>query len=404
MATNLYEVLEVDRNATAEEIRKAYKKRALQTHPDRITVPSEKEAATVEFRKLANAYEVLSDPEKRRTYDQVGVWPPPQDRQDGRSQHYRSHRRAPSFTDQARGPYREQSRYRERPFDDFVFMDPFQLFEMSFRDLFDDPIFRGITPFGRRPRPFDSWMGIDDPFMGSGFMRGLPALGMGPGFADFIEGPSASGNHRSRSMMNARLGSSGGRWVSESRMSQTVNGVTQSVWKRKDSDGNEYTTYTGRDGREQMFVNGVEQSTGRAPEKARDPAKQPPPLAPIQTFSQPQPFPQQQPYSQSPVDGGKRYSPQSPYPPPPPPNQTQYSGPPPPPQNQYSAPPLPPPPPYAPPPYVPPPSRYSGKLRRLMAYFGRLLKGGITAGRERRHSQEASQARSQGRSQGRPYW
>lgn len=64
-----YQVLGVDRKATLDEIKKSYRKLALQYHPDRN--PGNKEAEE-RFKEAAEAYEVLGDDEKRRRYDQFG--------------------------------------------------------------------------------------------------------------------------------------------------------------------------------------------------------------------------------------------------------------------------------------------------------------------------------------------
>lgn len=64
-----YEVLGVAKNATADEIKKAYRKKAIQYHPDRN--PGNKEAEE-KFKEAAEAYDVLSDADKRARYDQFG--------------------------------------------------------------------------------------------------------------------------------------------------------------------------------------------------------------------------------------------------------------------------------------------------------------------------------------------
>ena len=64
-----YEVLEVPKTATADEIKKAYRKKAIQYHPDKN--PGNKEAEE-KFKEAAEAYSVLSDPDKRAKYDQFG--------------------------------------------------------------------------------------------------------------------------------------------------------------------------------------------------------------------------------------------------------------------------------------------------------------------------------------------
>ena len=64
-----YEVLEVSKTATADEIKKAYRKKAIQFHPDKN--PGDKEAEE-KFKEAAEAYEILSDADKRARYDQFG--------------------------------------------------------------------------------------------------------------------------------------------------------------------------------------------------------------------------------------------------------------------------------------------------------------------------------------------
>ncbi|KJF42606.1 molecular chaperone DnaJ [Draconibacterium sediminis] len=64
-----YEVLGVGKSASAEEIKKAYRKKAIQYHPDKN--PDDKEAEE-KFKEAAEAYEVLSNPEKKQRYDQFG--------------------------------------------------------------------------------------------------------------------------------------------------------------------------------------------------------------------------------------------------------------------------------------------------------------------------------------------
>lgn len=66
---DFYEVLDVPRTASPEEIKKSYRKKALQYHPDRN--PGDTEAES-NFKEAASAYEVLSNPEKRARYDRFG--------------------------------------------------------------------------------------------------------------------------------------------------------------------------------------------------------------------------------------------------------------------------------------------------------------------------------------------
>jgi molecular chaperone DnaJ len=69
MKKDYYEILGIDKSATAEQIKKAYRKKAIEYHPDKN--PGNKDAEE-NFKVAAEAYEILSDPDKKARYDQYG--------------------------------------------------------------------------------------------------------------------------------------------------------------------------------------------------------------------------------------------------------------------------------------------------------------------------------------------
>ncbi|KAF9245300.1 DnaJ domain-containing protein [Melanogaster broomeanus] len=234
MATNLYEILGISRLATSEEIRKAYRRKALETHPDRLpqgATAGEKAASEEMFRKVNNAYEVLSDLQKRQAYDQHGVWPPPTPAPNG------------PFTNGPRFP----DRFSQDPFfsrgprmDPFGFSAPFTLFNSIFGDLHrafqSDPF--PSDPFGHRG--FGS-----GPFGGGGFPFMFPSGFNGGGI----------GSTTTSRMQGSGSGRRGGNWVSESWTTSSVNGVTHTKCVRRDSEGNEHVTYKLPDGTERYTLN-----------------------------------------------------------------------------------------------------------------------------------------------------
>ncbi|KAH0836588.1 hypothetical protein J3R83DRAFT_8288 [Lanmaoa asiatica] len=298
MATNLYEALGLSRNATTEEVRRAYRRKALETHPDRLpqgASPAEKSASEDLFRKVNNAYEVLSDPQSRAAYDQHGVWPPPTPAPQGPFPHGpHDPFSGPFFHD----PFPQNSFFRGPRMDPFGgfgfgsrpgprdFTDPFVLFDSIFGDLhraFEvDPFFD--DSFGRR--------GFGSNHFGGGFFGG--------GFPPM---PSSSfnfsgGGVRGSGMQTLSNGGSGGRWVSESWTSSSINGMTHTKCVRKDSDGNEHVTYRFPDGTERRTINGVEQSTSQPP-RALLTGAPPPPAPPVSYPTQVATMPPPPPYSEA---------------------------------------------------------------------------------------------------------
>ncbi|KAL8460512.1 hypothetical protein ACS0TY_032153 [Phlomoides rotata] len=70
MGVDYYKILQVDKNAKDDDLKKAYRKLAMKWHPDKN--PNNKKDAEAKFKQISEAYEVLSDPQKRAVYDQYG--------------------------------------------------------------------------------------------------------------------------------------------------------------------------------------------------------------------------------------------------------------------------------------------------------------------------------------------
>jgi DnaJ-class molecular chaperone len=136
---DFYEILGVDKSASADQIKKAYRQQALQWHPDRNKTAE----ATQKFKEINEAYEILSNPQKRQSYDQFGH--AAFDPRYGGSSAYgggggpfggQTYRQGP-FT------YTYSTGGRNAGFDFGGFSDPFEIFEQ---------FFGGASPFGRAQR------------------------------------------------------------------------------------------------------------------------------------------------------------------------------------------------------------------------------------------------------------
>ncbi|KAI6038082.1 hypothetical protein EDC04DRAFT_3026346 [Pisolithus marmoratus] len=234
-------------------LRKAYRRKALETHPDRLpqnASAADKAASEEMFRRVNNAYEVLNDPTNRKLYDEHGVWPPPTPQANGQ----------PSGWDSFNGP---SFGFGRTPFRGFT--DPFVLFNSIFGDIHrafsEDPLFN--DPFDR---PYTG--GFPSPFsLVAGSPFGAPR-----------------GNMQSiSSSSHGMLSGGNGRWTSETWTTQTINGVTQTKCIRRDSEGNENVLYKLPDGTVRRTMNGIEQppvDDRRAiehPSTRNDAFSQPPP-------------------------------------------------------------------------------------------------------------------------------
>ncbi|XP_077212738.1 uncharacterized protein LOC143858508 [Tasmannia lanceolata] len=70
MGVDYYNMLKVGRNSTDDDLKKAYRRLAMRWHPDKN--PNNKKEAEAKFKQISEAYDVLSDPQKRQIYDQYG--------------------------------------------------------------------------------------------------------------------------------------------------------------------------------------------------------------------------------------------------------------------------------------------------------------------------------------------
>src|SRR3989344_1859280 len=141
--SDYYDILGVSKSASADELKKAYRKQALEWHPDRHA-GSDKEAAEKRFKEINEAYQVLSDTQKRSAYDQFGhsAFAP-----GGGSAGFSGNPFAGGAQGGKYGPFTytyTTSGGGQNPFGNYDFGDPFDIFE-SF--------FGGGSPFRQKQIP-----------------------------------------------------------------------------------------------------------------------------------------------------------------------------------------------------------------------------------------------------------
>lgn len=143
MNNDYYQILGVAKTASADEIKKAYRKLALQYHPDR----NKTKEGEQKFKEVTKAYEVLSDPQKRQTYDQFGAAAFEQGGPGGQGPFGGAGGPFGGFGRQGDqyGPfnYTYTTKGGGQGFDFGGFSDPFEIFEQ---------FFGGGSPFGNRQR------------------------------------------------------------------------------------------------------------------------------------------------------------------------------------------------------------------------------------------------------------
>ncbi len=143
--TDYYDILGVSKSASADDIKKAYRKQALEWHPDRHK--DNKEAAEKRFKEINEAYQVLSNPQKKSSYDQYGNANGPQGFPGGQGNPFAGSGNPFTYTYSTGGG---------SPFGNADFGDPFDIFE-SF--------FGGSSPFGGQRRQQIPRYSLDIDFM-----------------------------------------------------------------------------------------------------------------------------------------------------------------------------------------------------------------------------------------------
>lgn len=228
--TKYYDALGVEPDASAEEIRKAYRKLAIRWHPDKN--PDNREEAERNFKIIAEAYEVLSDEEKRRQYDAFGEDGPGSGRGSGGA-----------------GPSGFPGGFRSGGFHQHA--DPFEVFREffggrdPFEEFFNDAGFAGLSDMHGMPGARRGSRGVA-PFGGGSLFAGgdpfadmmMGGRGMGMG------GMGGMGGMQGFSQSFSNMGGSGGMSSSTTTRTTIINGrrVSETTTTVTHPDGRVETT------------------------------------------------------------------------------------------------------------------------------------------------------------------
>ncbi|KAJ2908026.1 DnaJ sub B member 6, partial [Coemansia aciculifera] len=295
-----YELLGLEPSATADDVKKAYRKQSLKWHPDKN--PGQREVAEEKFKLLAEAYSVLSDAETRELYDQYGEeglrrgFQPPSA---SGAQYSSGHSHQPHHHAQGGG---HEFRFRSANdiFRDFFGgRDPFSpmFMESVFADHFADPFFSqhsgssGLRaaaaatteqhiPMERERRPYAGGGGMTTTSAGGGGGFGFPSMfGGGGGFPSMMfsssfggSGMPATGSFSfvSSSTIGGDGGLRGATGPSTRTSIQIVNGLKIQTTEENDGRGNVTVTKVSPDGYKEVTVNGVPQNSGPARKPVED--------------------------------------------------------------------------------------------------------------------------------------
>ncbi|EER12941.1 heat shock protein, putative [Perkinsus marinus ATCC 50983] len=212
--TYYYDILHVPSSSSPNEIKKAYKKQALKWHPDKN--PDNRETAEKMFKEVAEAYGVLSDPQKKRIYDTYGR----SGLERGNSSSGASHT--------AGGYHHYDMNDAFSVFEQFFGShDPWQQFD----DLVNGNLLRAMSSSSSRGG--GAWMGMsafDDPFFTQGFTG--QSSSRRTNFANFSSSVSSGGFARS-STGSAGGDMSSGMSQSTSTSTRTVNGHTVTITEKQ---------------------------------------------------------------------------------------------------------------------------------------------------------------------------